>query len=123
MVQPNGQALRTRFGEFLTEFQTKTRNFAQDQLTYFRHRNAFHWLNVAPGNHRLPVETLADHIVKWYLDDDPLPVEINGNSLKQLTKEEQKELYKYKTVRSFTPSDIDTILSRVHDLVHAANTN
>ena len=69
---------------FIIIFYNFCRNFAQDQLTYFRRRNAFHWVHVAPCNRRLPVEVLAEHVVNWYLHDKSLPTEIDGNNLKQL---------------------------------------
>ena len=60
------------------------RNFAKDQLIYFRPRESFHWINVAPGNHRLPMETLADVVTNWFIHDHSIPQDIDGTSLKQL---------------------------------------
>jgi len=64
------------------------RNFAKDQLIYFRPRESFHWINVAPGNHRIPMETLADVVTKWFIHDHPIPLDIDGTCLKQLVSPE-----------------------------------
>lgn len=60
------------------------RNFAKDQLIYFRPHKIFQWINVAPGNHRLPMEQLADIVTKWFMNDHPITSDIDGTSLKQL---------------------------------------
>ncbi|XP_065882308.1 tRNA dimethylallyltransferase 2-like [Dysidea avara] len=113
----SGKELQAKFCEFFADFQTKTRNFAKDQLIYFRPRESFHWINVAPGNHRLPMETLADVVTNWFIHDHSIPQDIDGTSLKQLTKNEQQELLKYKSTEPFTTNEIDVVLDQIqHDL-------
>ena len=60
------------------------RELAGRQLVWFKSNANFQWVNMAPGAQNLPVDLVGEAVVDWFLDNKPLPAELDGSALKIL---------------------------------------
>ena len=60
------------------------RKLAGRQLAWFKSNANFQWVNMAPGAQNLPIDVVGEAVAQWFLDDKPLPEELDGSSLQTL---------------------------------------
>ena len=60
------------------------RELAGRQLAWFKSNADFQWVNMAPRSQILPMDVVGEAVVQWFLEDKPLPEDLNGSSLQML---------------------------------------
>lgn len=89
------EVMHTSFWEFLATYKARTRQLARVQLSWFKTKKQFHWLNMAPGGQRLPLGSIADKVVQWFTDNTPFPEEWSGTLVQELTVDDRAVLKEY----------------------------
>eukprot|EP00731_Ephydatia_muelleri_P027889 Em0019g762a len=116
------QDLRTTFNQFFSTYQARTRELAGRQLAWFKSNADFQWVNMAPRSQILPMDVVGEAVVQWFLEDKPLPEDLNGSSLQMLTREEKLDLKEY-TAKHNRPMDSATVDSVLHQLQCCLNSS
>ncbi|GLJ38670.1 hypothetical protein SUGI_0788280 [Cryptomeria japonica] len=100
--QAGGESSTEKFFTFLSGFQKASRNFAKQQITWFRNEPLYYWLDASQ-----PLENIVNFIADAYYDSFDASTYESLKMVKSISRKETKDLKQYRSQNRYFVNSID----------------